>query len=129
VGLKKTVADLKKRLAALQKENRRLLADTRRPKAEFGERPLEEQRKVRFTSKRIRNLRSRLRLTQADFAKLVGTTPYSVHLWEKKEGPLRLRDKTREAILSIKGLRGAREAKSRLDEVGRKRKRGRKGAF
>jgi hypothetical protein len=45
-------------------------------------------------------------------------------LWERKDGELRLRDKTKAALLSIRGL-GAREARTRLEETGGKRKRGR----
>ena len=60
-------------------------------------------------------------LTQADFAKLVGATTHAVYLWEKKEGPLNLRDKTKKALLSIRGM-GAREAKAKLEEAVGKRK-------
>jgi DNA-binding transcriptional regulator YiaG len=60
-----------------------------------------------------------LRLSQADFAKLLGTTPGAVHLWERKDGALNLRDKTKAAILSVRGL-GAREAKEKLKEIGKK---------
>jgi len=64
-----------------------------------------------------------LRLSQADFGKLLGTTAHSVYLWEKKDGALSLRDKTKAAILSIRGL-GAREARTKLGEAKGKRKRG-----
>jgi DNA-binding transcriptional regulator YiaG len=127
IGLKRTVTDLKKRIASLEKENKRLLGETRRQKREIVEKPPEEHGKARFTSKGIRSLRNRLRLTQADFAKLVGATTHAVYLWEKKEGALNLRDKTKAALLSIRGLR-AREAKAKLEEAGDKRKRGRKAA-
>ena len=123
VGLKKTVVDLKRRVASLEKENKRLVSGTRRQKREVAERPPEKEIKARFTSKGIRSLRSRLRLTQGEFAKLVGATTHAVYLWEKKEGPLRLRDKTKAALLSIRGL-GAREAKTKLEQAGGKRKKG-----
>jgi DNA-binding transcriptional regulator YiaG len=126
-GLKKIVADLKGRVLLLEKENKGLVVAMRRYQAQYPEKPPEETKKVRLTSRGIRSLRRKLRLTQADFAKLVGTTPYSVYLWETKEGALKPRDKTREAILSIKGL-GAREAKERLEEAGEKPKRGKKTA-
>jgi DNA-binding transcriptional regulator YiaG len=73
----------------------------------------------------MRALRKKLRLSQADFGKLVGTTPGAVHLWEKKDGALSLRDKTKAAILSVRGL-GAREAKEKLAELGTKLKKARK---
>ena len=117
IWLRKTLADLKKRMVFLEKENKRLVALMKNyqiespPKADQ-----EEGRKSRFTSRGIRALRKKLRLSQADFGKLVGTTTGAVYLWEKKEGPLSLRDKTKAAILSVRGL-GAREAKEKLAEA------------
>ena len=121
VNLKKIVANLKKRVASLEKENRRLIIEAKKTKPESIQKPPEEQEKTRFTSKGVRSLRNRLRLTQADFAKLVGATTHAVYLWEKKEGPLNLRDKTKAALLSIRGM-GAREAKEKLEEAVGKRK-------
>ena len=121
--LRKTVADLKKRLLVLEKENKHLVAAIKKlhvespPKADQ-----EEGKKARFTARGIRALRKKLRLSQADFGKLVGTTPGAVHLWEKKAGPLSLRDKTKAAILSVRGL-GAGEAKEKLTEGKTKSKR------
>jgi DNA-binding transcriptional regulator YiaG len=113
--LRKTVADLKRRVAELEKDNRRLVAEAKKTRPEPTKKPSEEQEKARFTSKGIRSLRNRLGLTQADFGKLVGTTTHAVYLWEKKDGALNLRDKTKAAILSIRGL-SAKEAKEKLDE-------------
>jgi DNA-binding transcriptional regulator YiaG len=79
----------------------------------------EETSKARLTSKSIHSLRRKLRLSQADFGKLLGTTPHAVYLWEKKVGVLNLRDKTKTAILSIRGL-GARDAKEKLKDFGGK---------
>jgi DNA-binding transcriptional regulator YiaG len=115
-NLKKTVIDLKKRVASLEKENKFLTKETRIVKAEPPEEEHGDGRKGRLTSKGIRNLRSKLHLTQTDFAKLVGASPQSVHLWENKEGTLNLRDQTKESILSIKGL-GAKEARAELEQI------------
>jgi DNA-binding transcriptional regulator YiaG len=112
-ALKKVVTDLKKRIAVLEKENRRLMKPKGKDKTESAQTPTQGGVKVRFTSKSIRSLRSRLGLSQSDFAKLVGAAVQSVYLWENKEGVLSLRDKTRQALLSIRGL-GAKEAKERL---------------
>jgi DNA-binding transcriptional regulator YiaG len=119
--LRKIVADLKKRVALLEKENKRLVETMRRYRIESPQKPDEETGKARLTSKGIRSLRRKLRLSQLDFGKLLGTTAHSVYLWEKKEGALKLRDKTRQALLSVRGL-GAREARTKLDEAGGKRK-------
>jgi len=123
--LRKTVADLKKRLVLLEKENKRLVAALRKYQVAQPEKiEQEEGKKARFTSRGIRALRKKLRLSQADFGKLLGATPHAVYLWEKKLGALNLRDKTKAAILGIRGL-GAREAKEKLKEIGKKLKKGR----
>jgi DNA-binding transcriptional regulator YiaG len=114
-NLRKTVVDLKKRVASLEKENKHLMAQTRKPQAELLKEHSEDGGRARFTSRGIRSLRSRLRLSQADFAKLVGATTHAVYLWEKKAGALNLRDRTKASLLSIRGL-GAKEARAKLDE-------------
>ena len=114
--LRKTVADLKKRLLVLERENKLLVAAMKKHQIESPQKAdQEEGKKARFTGRGIRALRKKLRLSQADFGKLVGTTPHAVYLWEKKDGPLSLRDKTKAAILSVRSL-GAREAEERLAE-------------
>lgn len=127
MNLKKIVADLKKRVLSLEKDNKRLVAETRKEKAIPAQTLSEETGKARFSAKGIRSLRSKLGLTQAELAKLAGTTTHSVYLWEKKEGALRLRDKTREALLSIREL-GAKEARTKLGEHVKARAKGPKGA-
>ena len=123
--LRKTVADLKRRLVLLEKENKRLVAIVKKFQVAQPEKvEQEEGKKAPVTSKGILALRKKLRLSQADFGKLLGTTPHAVYLWEKKLGALNLRDKTKAAILSVRGL-GARDAKEKLAELGRKLKKGR----
>jgi DNA-binding transcriptional regulator YiaG len=123
--LRKTVADLKRRVFLLERENKSLTAAIKKFQVAQPEKVYrEEGRKARFTSKGIRTLRKKLRLSQADFGKLLGSTPHAVYLWEKKIGALNLRDKTKAAILSIRGLRD-KEAKEKLDELGKKLKKGR----
>ena len=118
--LRKTVADLKKRVLSLEQENKRLAAMIKKYQAAQPEKvDQEEGKKARFASRGIQSLRKKLRLSQADFGKLLGTTAHSVYLWEKKAGALNLRDKTKAAILSIRKL-SAREAKEKLEEIGGK---------
>ena len=124
--LRKVVADLKKRMLSLEKENERLAATLKKYYVESPQKlDQEEIKKARFTSRGIRSLRNRLRLSQADFGKLLGATPHAVYVWEKKIGALNLRDKTKAAILPARGL-GAREAKEKLEELGKKLKKVRK---
>jgi DNA-binding transcriptional regulator YiaG len=121
--LRKVVADLKKRVVLLEKENKRLAATMKKYQVESPEKlDQEEGRKARLTSRGIRSLRRKLRLSQLDFGKLLGTTAGAVYLWEKKEGALSLRDRTKAAILSIRVL-GPKEAREKLDEAEPKSKR------
>ena len=122
VWLRKTVADLRKRVVLLEKDNKRLATAMKKYQVAQPQAPDQEgASKARFTSRGILALRKKLRLSQADFGKLLGTTPHAVYLWEKKDAALNLRDKTKAAILSIRGI-GAREAKEKLKEVGGKLK-------
>jgi DNA-binding transcriptional regulator YiaG len=76
----------------------------------------EISKRARLTSKGIRRLRKRLGLSQAELAKLVGASTQTVHMWETKKGPLRLRGNTLAAVLSAREM-GAREAKRRIAEM------------
>jgi DNA-binding transcriptional regulator YiaG len=98
---RKVVADLRKRVASLEKEIKRFFAGRAKEKPVPANEQLEELEKARFTAKGIRNLRARLGLSQSEFAKLTGVAEQSVYLWEKKADPLKLRDKTKAALLSI----------------------------
>jgi DNA-binding transcriptional regulator YiaG len=116
IRLKKDVAKLKKQVSKLEKENRFLLSLEKK-------RPLQQSvagavggRKPRITAKGIRSLRRKLRLSQVEFAKLLGTTSQTVYLWERKNGALKLRGNMASSILSIRGL-GAREAKRKTAEI------------
>ena len=120
LDLKKTVVDLKKRLAALEKENRPLLAGVKKEKSVKPPESSEETKKARITSTTIRSLRSKLGLSQAEFGKLAGVTTGAVYLWENKEGPLNLRDKTKAALLAIQEM-GAKEAKEKLGKADKKK--------
>ena len=113
------LADLKRRVASLEKETRRLaalLAKVPQPVVApaAGE-------KARITGKGMRSLRRHLRLSAAQFGRLLGITAHGVYLWERKNGPLRVRQTTRAAILSIRTL-GAREAKARLAGMAKPKK-------
>jgi DNA-binding transcriptional regulator YiaG len=111
--LRKILAELKRRVVLLENENKHLLAAMKKYQKESPQKPDEETKKARITSKSIRSIRGRLGLSQAGFAKLVGVTTHAVFLWENKEGVLSLRANTRRALLSVRGL-GAKEAKERL---------------
>lgn len=118
------LADLKRRVDALEKECKRLAAlPSQMPQPV----PEAEPAKARgwVSGKGIRSLRQKLGLSQESFAKLVGVSPNCVYNWESKPGMLRLREKTRAAVLVARGL-GAREAKVKLAEIDAARKPARK---
>ena len=109
------VADLKRRVTALERENKRLsglMAKIPQPEpvaATTGSRNW-------ISGKGVRNLRQKLGLSQDDFAKLVGVSSNCVYQWESKAGMLRLRDVTKAAVMAVRGL-GARDAKAKLAEM------------
>ncbi|MEI8242042.1 MAG: helix-turn-helix domain-containing protein [bacterium] len=106
------MADLKRRVSALERENNRLgglLAKIPQPEpvvAPTGTRNW-------ISGKGVRSLRQKLGLSQEDFAKLAGVSANAVGLWESNPGTLRMRDATKAAVMAVRGL-GAREAKERL---------------
>ena len=111
-GARHVLADLKRRVAALEKENKRMAALLSKiPHPE----PKEEPAKAKgwISGKGVRSLRQKLGLSQDAFAKLVGVSPNCVYQWESKPGMLRLRENTRAAVFAARDL-GAREAKAKL---------------
>ncbi len=110
-----TLADLKRRVAALEQENKRMAALLSKVPQPV---PQEEPAKAKgwISGKGVRSLRQKLGLSQEAFAKLVGVSPNAVYQWERKSGMLRLRAKTRTAVMAVRDL-GAREAKAKLAEM------------
>ncbi len=74
--------------------------------------------KGRMTARGVKALRRRLNLSQAEFGRLVGVGGQSVLKWEHRQGGLRLRHVTRQALMALRGL-GVREARQRLAEARR----------
>jgi len=113
-----TLADLKRRVAALEQENKRMAASLSKvPQPEPQEEPATAAKAKGWVSgKVVRSLRRKLGLSQESFAQLVGVSPNAVYQWERKSGMLRLRSKTQAAVMAVRGL-GAREAKAKLAEM------------
>ncbi len=115
VATRGTLADLKRRVAALETENKRIAAQlSKLPQPEPKEKPAKA--KGWISGKGVHSLRQKLGLSRGAFAQLVGVTPKAVYKWESKAGMLRLRENTRSALLAARQL-GAREAKAKLDEM------------
>ena len=110
-----TLADLKRRVAALEQENKQLAASLSKiPQPAPAEEPAKAKGWV--SGKGVRSLRQKLGLSQEAFAQLVGVSPNAVYQWEHKSGMLRLHANTRAAVMSVREL-GAREAKAKLAEM------------
>ncbi len=115
-GLRKTAADLRTKVASLEKEVKALQrALSGLTKAQPAAAAVIAD-KARITAKGVRSLRRRLRLSGQEFAKLLGITPQMVYHWDKAKGPLKVRAKTRAAILAIRDI-GSREARRLLEAM------------
>ncbi len=69
---------------------------------------------VRFTAKSLRSQRRRLRLSAADYGKLIGVTGQTVYSWE--HGTSRPRRQQVARIASARGM-GRREARACLEQL------------
>jgi DNA-binding transcriptional regulator YiaG len=122
VSLKKTLAELRKQLGSMKQEIRELKKfQGKQAKTESQVTP-EATEKLRFSAKGIRSLRRKLKLSQVDFAKLMGVSGLAVYQWERQEGKLTLRNATRNKLAAIRGL-GRKEAVKRLEEIPAEKKR------
>jgi DNA-binding transcriptional regulator YiaG len=116
ISLKKNLAELRKQIAAMKQEVRQFKKiQGKQPKVETDV-TSEAAEKLRFSAKGIRSLRSKLKLSQADFAKLVGVSGLAVYQWERKDGKLALRQTTKTKLAEIRSL-GRREALKRLGNI------------
>ena len=120
VSLKKTVLDLKRKIAALESESKQLLSFKKTIQRQMPQPGPEASGKVRIFSKGIRKLRTRLGLSQNSFASLLGVSSQAVFAMEKKDGRVRLRPATLKNLLLARKM-GKREAKRRLEQLGQKK--------
>jgi DNA-binding transcriptional regulator YiaG len=110
------VADLKNRLAVIEKELKRInllainLASTQ-PAATV----VPEESRAWISGRGVKSLRTKLGLSQGEFGKLTGVSSHAVYLWESKPGMLKLRDATKATIMAVRGI-GKVEAGKRLAE-------------
>ena len=111
---RKAVAGLRRQIKEHRSTIRQLLqVATKQAKMATLAPEAAEGSKAWVTAKGIRARRKKLKLSQAQFGKLVGVSGYTVLKWEHGSGPLKLRSRTRRAFLAIRGL-GIREARLRL---------------
>ena len=125
VRLKKQVAELRHELATLTRTSRELLARVTAVVAtKETEVATERAATLRPTSKSLVRLRRRLDLTQVEFGKLLGVSGQAVLNWEGKGSRVRMRSANLAPLAGIQTM-GKREARRRLEGLGRIRKRGR----
>jgi len=108
IALKKTVAKQKKEIAALQTALAK--QEKHQGKGAVTLKP-EELEKARLGAKSILRLRTKLHLSRAEMAKLIGVNPNSIFLWET--GKVAPRATAKAKILALRKL-GKRELKKRL---------------
>jgi len=113
--LKRNVADLKRRVAHLEKEAGRLVPQVARLRKKTVDPEATEVKQARMTPKMIAALRKRLKLSQKDFAKLIGVSPLTVLNWEKGKSSPRAEAKAH--LVELRKI-GVREARKRVDELG-----------
>jgi DNA-binding transcriptional regulator YiaG len=104
------IADLKRRMQALEQQVKRLRKVTVKAGAPQAE--VEPQTKIRFSAKSLIAQRRRLGLSAAALARLLGVSALSVYKWES--GNTRPRAKQIEAIAALRGM-GKRDVAQRLE--------------
>ena len=118
-GLKKAsaqnrseIAELKRRLAVLEKKNARLEKTTSSKAAS----PSEESAttRTRFSAKGLATHRQRLGLSAAEMGALLGVSAQSIYHWES--GKSKPREQQLSAIATVRSM-GKRQAKARLAEL------------
>jgi DNA-binding transcriptional regulator YiaG len=109
---RRDIAALKRKIVALER-NTNLLSKRAAPLSEKGSATLPD-RPVRFVAKGLRALRTRLDLSAAQLALVLGVSEQSVYNWETKKATPR-----KEQLAAIIGMRsiGKREAQQRLESV------------
>ena len=106
------IADLKRRMQALEQQVKRLGKATAKAAPEAAA-DAEGGTRVRYSAKSLAAQRRRLGLSAASLARLLGVSALSVYKWES--GKTRPRAKQIEAIAGLRGM-GKREAAQRLEQ-------------
>ena len=104
--LRKKIAEQEKRITALEKAMAQLLPK-REPTVDVEQPPSEPT--VRITKERIKKLRLKLELSQAQFATLLGVNLHSVNHWECGQTSPREAQKRRIAAVRDMGRRELRK--------------------
>lgn len=101
--LKRQVGEMKRMMQKCKKAKSVASSDS----ADAGEQAAEAPSAVRGIRPRgdaVRKLRTKLELTQAEFAKLAGVSILTVSKWERKEGRIAFHKRTQEALIRLRAL-------------------------
>ena len=113
-SLKKTIIELKKRIALLESQNKQLQPET--GSQGTPQVATDNAETLRINSKTIRSLRTKLNLSQGAFGKLLGVSSNAVYAMEHKDGRLNLRSATLSNLLALKSM-GKREIRKKILEL------------
>ena len=123
--LRSRVAALRKEVSGLKAEQKRLSSALLKLARNTGlESPQDE---FRMTSRGVRALRKKLRLTQVQFAALLGVSEQTVFMRESKGGQLEFRGGSEAVLRDVQNIDAA-EARERLAKQARRTKTGKKRA-
>ena len=104
---RRTISELKKRIAVLEKQG----APAEKAADAADTEDNAEEKKLRLNAAGIIRVRTKLKLTQSNFAKLLNVSTHTVSMWElDKSAP---RKDARAAICALRKL-GKRELKARM---------------
>ena len=100
-ALRRQIAELKKALAAADRNIAVIRKDSGAPAEEVRE----EVPRLRLNAAGIIRIRSKLKLTQSDFARILGVSMHTVSSWEKNKSYPRAEVKARICALRTAGKR------------------------
>lgn len=119
-GLKKDRARIRKDVAALKRQANRdrntIAALTEAIARQTRQAAPGLRKNARITARGVKALRRKLKMSRADFGKLIGVSALTIMRMERHRGPLQIREKTRQAYLPIMNI-GIREARLRLEHL------------
>jgi len=113
VVLKHTIAEHKRRIVFLEKQNKQFIVKTEQAQKESMTEPAAEIDTTRITADMIKSTRKRLGVSQVEFAKLAGISYQIVSVWERKKGQIHFRNnRTKAAVLQVRKLTKAEALES-----------------
>ena len=122
-GLRTQCRDLQREIASLSRRTRdleqRMAFSTSKlaaGRSKLSARDVEEIRRLKPTSKMVKELRERLDVSQRELGLLLGVSAQAVYLWERRNGALNLRSKAIRALWEASKLTPAK-ARHQLDSA------------